>query len=245
MFHWFRKPDSPKLPFATDIHCHLTPGIDDGSPDVDKSVQLLTYMEKWGIRRIVMTPHVTEDTFENTPATIDPAFGILVAGAREAGIGIDLLPPSGEYRMDNFFVESLARGLVRPMPGGYLLVENSFSVEPWDVDKLLFDLTLKGYKPVLAHPERYIYYHSVPDRYRQLHDRGVFMQCNILSFAGYYGREIKHMACRMLENGLVDFLGTDLHGMRHAEAMEHFMGSRDFRNLSRRVTGCILNDLSL
>ncbi|MDE6449724.1 MAG: hypothetical protein K2L41_06545 [Muribaculaceae bacterium] len=243
MFHWFRKPKHKVLPFATDIHCHLTPGIDDGSPDVDKSVVLLRHMEGWGIRRIVMTPHVTEDTFENTPATIDPAFGSLVAGARDAGIGIGLLPPSGEYRMDSFFVKCLGEGVVRSLPGGYLLVENSFNVEPWNIDELLFDLAVKGFRPVLAHPERYVYYHSKPSRYKKLHQSGVFMQCNLLSFAGYYGKDVRQMAYWMLDNGLVDFMGTDLHGMRHVEAIARFMSTRDFDRLSRRVEGQLLNDL--
>ena len=231
MFHWFRRTDPAKLPFTTDIHCHLTPGIDDGSPDVEKSVRLLRFMEEWGVRRIVMTPHVTEDTYENTPATIDPAFGALAAGARQAGIGIELIPPSGEYRLDSFFVKCLGENMVRPLPGGYLLVENAFNVEPWNIDELLFDLAVRGFRPVLAHPERYMYYHSSPTRYRRLHESGLFMQCNLLSFAGYYGKEIRQTACWMLDNGLVDFLGTDLHGMRHVESISGFLKTRDFRNL--------------
>ena len=94
MFGWFKKKKvDSRLPFPTDIHCHLVPGIDDGSKSVESSVELLQHMQQWGITRIIPTPHVTEDTFENTPATIDPAYGALVAGANDSGIEIEILPP--------------------------------------------------------------------------------------------------------------------------------------------------------
>ncbi|MDE6402210.1 MAG: hypothetical protein K2K86_00200, partial [Muribaculaceae bacterium] len=161
MFGLFKKNNADvRLPFTTDVHCHLVPGIDDGSESVEESVELLQHMQQWGITRIIPTPHVTEDTFENTPATIDPAYGALVAGAAEAGIGIELMPPSAEYRLDSFFVEQLESGNVRPLGNSFLLVENNFSIEPWGLDNMLYDLSLRGYRPVLAHPERYIYYHS-------------------------------------------------------------------------------------
>ena len=144
--------------------------------------------------------------------------------------------------MDSFFVKCLGEGVVRSLPGGYLLVENSFNVEPWNIDELLFDLAVKGFRPVLAHPERYVYYHSKPSRYKKLHQSWVFMQCNLLSFAGYYGKDVRQMVYWMLDNGLVDFMGTDLHGMRHVEAIARFMSTRDFDRLSRRVEGQLLHD---
>ncbi len=242
MFGWFRKKQRPQLPFSTDVHCHLTPGIDDGSQSVEKSVRLLQHMQQWGLTRIIPTPHVTEDTFENTPAIIDPAYGSLVAGARDAGVEVELLEPSAEYRLDNFFMQCLEQGLVRPLPGNYLLVENGFNQEPWDLDEVLFELNVKGYKPVLAHPERYVYYHDDLDRYSRLHGSGVLFQCNLMSLGGYYGKEIKKVAEWMLENDMIDFLGTDLHGMRHVESIERYMSTSHFAHVSEVLKPRLLND---
>lgn len=242
MISWFRKKEPAPLPFSTDIHCHIIPGVDDGSESVDKSVELLQHMQQWGITRIIPTPHHTEEYFENTAATIDPQRESLVAAAREAGITVGIMPASGEYRLDSYFVDLLGKGLVRPLAGSYLLIENNFSMEPYDIDSTLFDLSLKGYKPVMAHPERYTYYHRNPDRYRRLHKNGALFQCNLMSLGGYYGKEIRKTAEWMLENDLIDFLGTDLHGMRHVEFIERYMTTADFARISQALKGRLLND---
>lgn len=242
MFHWFTRREAATLPFSTDVHCHLVPGIDDGSDTAAKSVDMLRRVARWGITRVIPTPHVTEDTFENTPATIDPAYGTLVAAVREAGIGVELLGPSAEYRIDSFFLDSLERGQVRPLSGNYLLVENSYAQEPWDLDEVLFNLSVRGYRPVLAHPERYMYYHSHPGRYRRLHDSGVLFQCNLLSLAGYYGKEVRRTAQWMVDENLIDFLGTDLHAMRHVDAIEDYLKTSHCRRVCDTLAPRLLND---
>lgn len=230
------------MPFVTDVHCHLVPNVDDGSDSVEKSVKLLQHMSNWGIERVILTPHYTEDTFENTPATIDPAYEVLVAGVHDAGINIALQPPAGEYRIDNYFLNQLRQNALRPLHGEYLLVENGFSQEPWQLDEILFDLTTKGFKPVMAHPERYMYYHDNPRRYKRLHDDGVMFQCNILSLAGYYGKPIKGMAEKLVEQDLVDFLGTDIHGMRHVQCIEEYMKTLHFAKIADRLKDRLYND---
>lgn len=231
------------MPFVTDVHSHLVPSVDDGSNSAEKSVEMLRHMNNWGINRVILTPHYTEETFENTPATIDPAYEVLVAAVHDAGLdGLTLLPPAGEYRVDNYFVSQVEAGTLRPLHGDYLLVENGFAQEPWDLDKILFDLTVKGYKPVMAHPERYRYYHENPKRYQRLHDDGVFFQCNLLSLAGYYGKEVKAVAEKLIEQNLVDFLGTDIHGMRHINCLEQYMKTSHFKKVSDKLRDRLLND---
>lgn len=242
MFTWFRKKEQALLPFATDMHCHITPGIDDGSESVAESVELMQHMQQWGLKRIIPTPHVTEDTFENTPATVDPAYESLVAGAHDARLEIELLPPSGEYRLDSFFLDSLDKGLVRPLSGHYLLVENGFSQEAMNIDEVLFDLGTKGFQLVLAHPERYMYYHRRPERYRELHSRGILFQCNLMSIGGYYGKEIKRITEMLLKDDMIDFLGTDLHGMRHVRFIDRYMSTSHFKKISDRLRDRLLND---
>lgn len=235
------KKATAKLPFHTDIHCHIVPGVDDGSPELTKSLELAARMADWGIERIFLSPHVTQDTFENTPETLAQPFASLQQGMNEAGMSMKLAMHA-EYRIDEFFLQQIELGNLRPMPGNYLLVENSFAQEPWGLDKLLFDLKLKGYVPIMAHPERYLYYSmGNRERYRQLHETGLLFQINLLSLAGAYGKQEKQTAEWMLENGMVDFIGSDLHRYGHADCIDAYLRSRDFTKHSKHF-GNLLND---
>lgn len=242
MFNIFnRTPRRPTpLPFHTDIHCHILPGVDDGSPDIPTSVRLVSRLADLGITRIIASPHVTQDTFENTPPVLDSALDDLRRALADAGITMPVAR-SAEYRLDEYFASQLAAGAITPLPGNHILVENSFIQEPWGLDKILFDLKIKGYKPILAHPERYLYYSgSARNRYRQLHDAGTLFQVNILSLTGHYGKTERDTARHLLDNGWIDFLGTDLHNEHHADIIADYLTSRDAARTLPRITP--LND---
>lgn len=244
MFNFFsRKSDPAKLPFFTDIHCHVIPGVDDGSPDSSTSADLIERMKTWGISRIIASPHITEATFENTPEILDKALSELRDELNRRGIEIEL-SRSSENRIDDFFINQMEAGNITPLPNNYILVENSFVQEPWDIDKILFDLRIKGYFPILAHPERYRYY-SVdnPGRYDALHRAGVSFQINVLSLAGHYGKQEKKTAEMLIEKGYVDFLGTDLHRHSHADSIEAYLTSRDAACHAKALAGHIKNDM--
>ncbi len=241
MFNFFRKKGyvPAKLCFNTDIHCHIIPGIDDGSPDINTSIELIERMQSWGITRIIATPHVTQASFENTPHTMSQALDALKIELQSRGNNIEI-SHSAEYRIDELFLSHLNDNNIVPMPGNYLLVENSFIQEPWNLDQLLFDLKVKGYKPILAHPERYMYYYDRKDRYKAIHNTGTKLQINILSLAGYHGKDEKRIAKELIDKGLVDFIGTDLHNHKHADAIEAFIQSKEYRKIKDHLP--ILND---
>lgn len=243
MFNFFKKKsqETPQLFYHTDVHCHLVPGIDDGVRTPEEGAELVARQHSWGITRIICTPHITQDTFENTPDIISGAFGRLKDAVEKAGTEVEL-EYSAEHRLDPFFLSELEKGHIKALPNDYLLVENSFVQEMWQLDQTLFNLALKGYKPVLAHPERYHYYITNRDRYRQLHNARIMFQVNLLSLAGYYGKEQKHTAEWLIENGMVSFLGSDMHGKRHADAIERYLSSRDYKKHSAALAGRILND---
>lgn len=234
MFNFFKKKTdetNAQICFATDIHCHVIPGVDDGSTDASTSADLIERMQRWGIKRIIASPHVTQDTFENTPETLAPAFELLKDELARRGNDIEI-SHSAEYRIDDFFMAQLDAGNVVSLPQDYILVENSFIQEPWGVDQILFDLKVKGYKPILAHPERYFYYHgNKRARYDEIHSTGTLFQINMLSLAGYYGKEEKAVAEYLVEKGYADFLGTDLHRHSHADAIERYLLSKDYRKI--------------
>lgn len=240
MFHFLReKHKHTGLFYNTDIHSHLVPGIDDGSGDVQTSVALIRHMKDWGITRILTTPHVTQDTFENTPEIISNAFGSLKKAIKENNIDIDIIH-SAEYRLDDYFLKAFKNNELILFPNNHILVENSFIQEPMHFDNTLFELKLKGYTPILAHPERYKYYSYKKNRYHEIHDTGTLFQVNILSFAGYYGKEIKETSEWLLEHGMIDFIGTDMHNIRHAEFIDNFLKSKAYHKLAEKAN--IQND---
>ncbi len=243
LFNFFRKKPST-LFYHTDVHCHLLPGVDHGSPDVATSLHLLGLQQKMGINRIIATSHVTQTTFENTPETLRPAHATLCQAVNDAAMDmrIDL---AAEYRIDDFSLAQFKAGKFLTFPGGFLLLENAFQQEILGMDELIFNLQLKRLSPIIAHPERYPYYALNRPRYAQLHNAGVLFQVNLLSFSGYFGPQARETAWWLLENDLIDFLGSDMHHEKHALTLLQFIGSRDYRRLASRLASRLLNDTAI
>lgn len=237
----FKKKEPQKLWFNTDIHCHIVPGIDDGSRDPQMSADLIERMQGWGIERIIASPHVTQGTFENTPQTIDSALAMLQQELDARGNDIKVTH-SAEYRIDEFFASQLEAGNVVPYPGDYILIENSFMQEAWNLDQLIFDLQVRGLRPVMAHPERFSYYYGKRDRYKALHDAGALFQINVLSLSGYYGKAEKQVAEWLIEHNMVDFNGTDLHNHRHADSIDAYLRSKDAAKHAAKLADRVLNN---
>ena len=236
MFNIFRSKDTDKtLFFHTDIHSHIVPGVDDGSPDLNTSVSLAKELNALGIEHIIATPHVTEVTFENTAETLSAPFESLKAALKAENVNV-AIEHAAEYRLDGFFERSaLAPRQFMLYPNNYILIENSFIQQALNFEQIVFDLKTLGLTPVLAHPERYAYYSTRKKVYQSMHDFEIQFQVNILSFSGYYGHEVKETAFWLLKNGLVDFIGTDLHRATHIELIKKFIGSSDYKKLVKNA----------
>ena len=247
MLKFFKK--SPKeavpLPIYTDIHCHIVPGVDDGSPDVATSMELLTRMQNWGLKHIYASPHVADDVFENSPDTLDPALEELQDAVKKSNLGIEV-ERHAEYRIGELSSRQIEQGIATTLPKDYILIENSFMQEPWDLENVVFNLKLKGLVPILAHPERYKYYNSAgstgKQRYTELHHKGLLFQTNILSLAGHYGSADRDTAEWLISQGFVDFLGTDLHNHSHADTIEAYLRTNKARKHFEALQGHLLND---
>jgi len=236
-----RNHEQVKLFYNTDVHCHILPGVDHGSQSVEQSLEMLQAEVDMGINNVVCTSHVTEVTFENTPQTLNDAFRILQSAVQEAGMDVNLFL-SAEYRMDEYFNRENAAGHLIPMPGKYILLENSFQQELMQLDELLFDMQVRGFKTILAHPERYGYYARRRQRYNQLHNAGAKFQVNILSFTGYFGEEARDVALWLAHNNMIEFLGSDMHNMKHAHIIAEYLNSKEWRKLGPQLQPHILND---
>ena len=204
-----------------DMHSHLLPGIDDGSPDAATSVGYIKKMMELGYRKFITTPHIYPDLYPNSRETILAAHQVLTAKLKAEGIDVEV-QAAAEYFIDDLFADRLKNDEpLLTFHQNFVLVEISFMQAPSDLKNILFDLIVKGYQPVLAHPERYNYYHSRKEVYHRFKDQGVLLQINLLSLSGYYGKGVQDAAHYLVEHKLVDLIGTDLHHQRHLEAMQH------------------------
>lgn len=205
----------------TDMHSHLLPGIDDGSPDAATSVAYIKAMMKLGYEKFITTPHIYPDLYPNTRETILAAHGVLKQKLKEEQVDVEIIP-AAEYFIDDLFADRLKnKEPLLTIHKNWVLVEISFMTPPPDLNNILFDLIVHGYQPVLAHPERYSFYHNQKEIFHRFKDQGCLLQINLLSLSGYYGRGVQEAAQYMLQEKIVDLIGTDLHHQRHLDAMHH------------------------
>jgi len=198
--------DSGVFQGFTDWHSHLLPGVDDGVQTMPEALDTLALYERLGVKAVWLTPHVMEDV-PNTTARLKERFAELKSAYR----GPVQLHLAAEYMLDNLFRERLDAGDLLPLgeKGDRLLVETSCFNPPADLYGLLERIKTRGFFPVLAHPERYLYMCG-PD-YRRLTQMGVRLQLNLFSLSGIYGKEIGREAERLLKSGRYTHIGTDTH----------------------------------
>ena len=237
MFGFFRKKNIDKndsarlLPLQTDIHSHILPGIDDGSPDIETSIKLVKGLYQLGIRKTIATPHVISDLYRNTPETINSALLALRQAVKEEGIEIEI-NAAAEYMLDDYFIKLLKTpGDLLTLYDNVILTEQSYATPSSNLHEISFALLTAGLKPIMAHPERYAFYHGDNEAYSNLKDMGFMLQINLLSFTGYYGKPAAKAARYILDNGLADFVGTDLHHFRHLAALSDPRNLQLFNNL--------------
>lgn len=200
---------------GVDIHSHLLPGIDDGSSDLEQSVFLIKSLNELGFSKFICTPHIFQELYPNTAETISRALASTKEALKAADLNVDI-SAAAEHMVDEMF--EIKSGLT-VMSGNYILVEMSYLNETPNMEKVIFDLQIKGYKVILAHPERYNFYHQAHEKFHRYKDMGVLFQLNLLSVTGYYGKEVKRAAEYLLEKECYDLAGTDLHHTKHLDAL--------------------------
>jgi protein-tyrosine phosphatase len=202
-----------------DMHSHLIPGIDDGSPDLETSIRLIRGLMDLGYKKIITTPHVNADIFPNTSAIIRAGQAELTGELERQKIDVEL-SAAAEYLIDDSFMRMLDNDEpFLTLQDRLVLVELSFAVPAINLKEVLFQLQVKGYQPVLAHPERYLYFGANKAWYQQLRDAGCLFQLNLMSFSGHYGRESLQLVEYLVKKKFVDLLGTDLHHEKHLEVL--------------------------
>jgi protein-tyrosine phosphatase len=223
MFGLFKKKSREyAIDFAeigVDIHSHLIPGVDDGAKDLQDSIELIKGLVDLGFKKIITTPHIYSDYYPNTSDRLLAGLDTLRQGLKDANIDIEV-ECAAEYFMDDIFEERLKKNDILTIYDNFVLVEMSFFSESIKLEDYLFQMQIKGYKPILAHPERYTYYAKEFGRFQELKDRGCKLQLNLLSLTGHYGKEVKDLAIKLLNANLYDFVGTDTHNIGHIEKLK-------------------------
>lgn len=203
-----------------DIHNHLLPGIDDGAKNIEDAIALVNQFQQIGIQHFIATPHIMKDFYGNNKATIKEAQESLQEEIKKStGIKINN-NYAAEYMMDTHFEQLVEDNDLLVLKNNLVLVEMSYYQAPINLKEIIFKLFTQGYNPILAHPERYSFFHSKFEQYEQLKNQGVLFQLNALSLTDHYGPHVKKMAYKLLEKGMIDFLGTDTHHLDHVEKLK-------------------------
>jgi protein-tyrosine phosphatase len=216
-----------------DIHSHLLPGIDDGSTSIENTLILLEGLKNQGFKQFMGTSHIFAGVWNNTKEIIENTALKTNELIKDNGF---FIKPAAEYMMDTQLVELLKNEIpLLTLKNNYVLVEMSYINPPIQLFEILFDLQIKGYQPVLAHPERYNFYHGNIDAYKKLKNSGCKFQLNMLSTVGYYGPAVAKCAQELLKNNLMDFIGSDVHHTKHLAAFEQKIETKEIDSIKKII----------
>ncbi|WP_367757328.1 tyrosine-protein phosphatase [Flavobacterium sp. WC2430] len=202
-----------------DIHSHLLPGIDDGARTIEDSLRLTKALQGFGVTQFITTPHIIQHVWDNTHDQIIANKNNTVAELEKNNIHLPF-KAAAEYLMDDEFVRLFQSHDLLTLKDNYVLVEMSYINAPIQLYAILFDLQVAGYIPVLAHPERYLFYHNNFNEYQKLKRAGCLFQLNLLSTVGYYGAEITKISDQLLQKGMYSYVGSDVHHNNHIASFD-------------------------
>ncbi len=231
------KSASPVI--TTDLHSHLIPGIDDGAQTLEESIEMIECFVAQGYTKLITTPHIMSHRYPNTRALLEEGLEALKAELQRRKIEVEIEVAS-EYYLDDTVMALVEQRDILTFGKGYMLFEMSYVQPLHHLDEMLYEIKVAGYMPVLAHPERYVYMHDDFGKYERLKEKGVLFQVNIPSLGGYYSKPIQKIAKKLMLSGMIDFVGSDAHKIRHLHALEEVKASKVFNKLFENNT--ILNN---
>lgn len=217
---------------GVDMHSHMLPGLDDGAVTIEESLGYFRLMQEWGYRKCIVTPHIFKGVHNNSGETILPVLENMKQKLDNAGIQLSI-EAAAEYMVDESFMDILQREEPLLTIGEkYVLIEMSYAAPSPYIETAIFQLNIKGYKPILAHPERYGYYHFNFPQYERFLEMGCIFQVNMLSLSGYYGPQVKKTAVKMIRAKHAQLIGTDLHHYNHVDAIKQFTVTKEFYEIT-------------
>lgn len=218
-----------------DIHSHLIPGIDDGAKTFEDTLRLTKALQSFGTSQCITTPHIIQHLWDNTYERIKTNEEVTGIALKKNKVSIPFRA-AAEYMMDEQFVKLFQSESLLTLKDKYVLVEMSYINPPIQLYNILFDLQVAGYIPVLAHPERYTFYHNNFEEYNKLKRAGCLFQLNLLSVVGYYGDGITKIAEKLLQKGMYSFVGSDVHHDNHIAAFGQKVKLKDLAPIKEAIT---------
>lgn len=195
-----------------DIHCHLLPGIDDGSKNIEETIKILKKAEADGVTEIVFTPHyICNSKYSCNNKDKSELMQQLVKAIKDENINIKVYLGNEVYINDNFLDLMMKREIMTINNSRYLLLEFPLNQIYQNSKEILYQLVTIGCVPILAHPERYSVFQKKPELVEEYVRMGILMQGNYKSLFGKYGRNAKKTLEILLKKGLISFLGSDTH----------------------------------
>lgn len=223
----------------TDMHSHLIPGIDDGAETIEDSIEMIKALNDLGFTKLITTPHIMSDFYKNTPEIILDGLEKVKERIKEENIPVEL-EAAAEYYLDFDFENKLKEKNVLTFGDNYLLIEVSYFNAPEGMERVVFEALSNGYKPVLAHVERYPFWYGQWEKYERFKELGILFQLNTMSLAGHYGGGAKKVGEELIEKGMIEFLGTDMHNMNHVESMKRAIREESLHKIL--ASGKLLNN---
>jgi tyrosine-protein phosphatase YwqE len=206
---------------GADMHSHILPGVDDGSPDLETSIKLIKGLTGLGFKKLITTPHILWDMYKNTKDDLLQRYGVFKKQLSDEGITTEIRI-AAEYFLDDNVKRLLAsKEPLLTIYENLVLVEFSMASEPIDFKELLFEMQMQGYQPVIAHPERYVYQERNKEFFEELKIAGYYFQLNIMSLAGTYGKTVNELARYFVKKGYYELAGTDLHNQHQLSHLQH------------------------
>lgn len=241
----FSNKSTNQLDFSSikvDMHSHLLPAIDDGVQTLEDSIQIIKRYSEFGYEKIITTPHIMKGTYNNTSSIIREKLAIVQAEIIKQNIPIQL-EASSEYFLDAHFLDLLfGNDILSFGKDNYILVELSYLVKHNDFENVMLNISQSRYNPILAHPERYRYFcvndHKLT-QLKKIKDKGVLFQLNLFSVLGMYGNTAKITAEKLIDENLIDFIGTDIHKTKHLANVEACLQNKHIQKLFN--SGKLLN----
>lgn len=221
---FFHKHKRYTFEYDHDIHSHVLPALDDGVKTLDEAVTIVKRLVNIGLEHLTCTPHVAYPSMMNTRNGIENALNMLKSRLIDEKVNITI-DSAAEYRMGEFMLGLLERDDIMASCKNEVLLEHSFAGPSVYTDQIIFSLQGKGFCPVLAHPERYSFYAKDITGYcHRFKEKGGKIQVNILSFAGFYGKEVMQRAHKLYDSNLVDYYAGDIHNLKQEILLEKVIG---------------------
>lgn len=198
-----------------DLHCHILPGIDDGAPDLETSLEMARIAVADGIKITACTPHITPGVYDNTGPDILRRIDALQLELDKADIPLRLTS-GADVHLAPDLAGGMRSGRVLPLAGSrYFLFEPPHHIAPPRIEDAVFDVMAAGYLPIVTHPERLSWIEGQYDVFQRMVHAGAWMQITCGSITGRFGERPKYWAEKMLDEGIVHIIATDAHNLRN------------------------------